>query len=85
VKKVENKIVYYKDTVECRYVIFWPGNQRRVHCHTAKLEPNQSVATDWVLLLVSVAYPKISICLVGNGEFGMGTLSRAFEVYGFSS
>jgi hypothetical protein len=24
VKKLKNKIVYYKEAVECRHVIFWP-------------------------------------------------------------
>jgi uncharacterized membrane protein len=41
VKKVENKIVYYRETVECQHLIFWAGSQRgRVQCHTAKSEPN---------------------------------------------
>jgi hypothetical protein len=29
VKKLENKIVYYKETVECRHLIFWPQSQER--------------------------------------------------------
>jgi hypothetical protein len=33
-------------------MIFWPRSQRRVHCHTAKLEPNWWVTIDWVPLLV---------------------------------
>jgi hypothetical protein len=43
VKKLENKIVYYKETVECQHLIFWPGSQGSIRCHTAKLEPNQRV------------------------------------------
>jgi hypothetical protein len=37
--KVKNKTVYYEERVECQYL--WPENQRRVHSHTAKLEPNR--------------------------------------------
>jgi hypothetical protein len=44
--------VYYKETVECRLIIFWPGSQRTVHCHTAELEPNLRVSIDRVSLLV---------------------------------
>jgi hypothetical protein len=51
-KKVQNKILYYKETVECRHLIFWPGSQRRVHCHTANPEPNRRVAVDGVTLPV---------------------------------
>jgi hypothetical protein len=51
VKKVENKTVYYEETVECRHLIFWPENQRRIHCHTAKPEPNWKVTVDQVPLL----------------------------------
>jgi hypothetical protein len=29
VKKLENKIVYYKQTAECPHVTFWPGCQER--------------------------------------------------------
>jgi hypothetical protein len=53
VKKVENKTAFSKETVEYLHLIFWPGSQRRVHCHTVKLEPNQRVTIDWVPLLVS--------------------------------
>jgi hypothetical protein len=38
VKKLENKIEYYKETVERHDLISWPVSQGRVHCHTAKLE-----------------------------------------------
>jgi hypothetical protein len=51
VKKVGNTVVYYNKTVECLHLIFWPRSQRRVHCHTAKLEPNRWVTIDWVPLL----------------------------------
>jgi predicted AlkP superfamily phosphohydrolase/phosphomutase len=27
-KNVKNDIVYYKEKVECRHPIFWPGSQR---------------------------------------------------------
>jgi hypothetical protein len=40
VTKVENKIVDYRETVECPHLIFWQWSQRRVHCHTAKPELN---------------------------------------------
>jgi hypothetical protein len=49
-KKVENKIVYYRETVECLHQIFWPKSQRGVHFHNAKLEPNQRVTIDYVPL-----------------------------------
>jgi hypothetical protein len=52
VKKVENKTVFFKEMVECLQLIFWPGSQRRIHCHTAKPELNRRVATDWVPFLV---------------------------------
>jgi hypothetical protein len=42
---VENKIVYYKETGEYLHVVFGPGSQRKVHCHTIKLELVQKVAT----------------------------------------
>jgi hypothetical protein len=51
VKKVENKTVFFKGTVQNRHLILWPGSQRRVHCHTAKQEPNQRVTVDQVPLL----------------------------------
>jgi hypothetical protein len=40
VKKVENKTAFSKETVEYLHLIFWPGSQRKVHCHTAKSEGN---------------------------------------------
>jgi hypothetical protein len=43
VRKMKNRMVYYKETVKCWHLIFWPGSQRMVHCHTAKLGPNQRV------------------------------------------
>jgi hypothetical protein len=39
--KLENKIIYYKETFECQNLIFWPWIQSGVHCHTQKLDPNQ--------------------------------------------
>jgi hypothetical protein len=33
----QNKIVYCKETIECRRLIFLPGSQGRVHCHTVKI------------------------------------------------
>jgi hypothetical protein len=50
-KKVENKTAFSKEPVECLHVIFWPGSQRRFHCHTAKPEPNQRATIVWVPLL----------------------------------
>jgi hypothetical protein len=52
VKKVKDKIVYYKETVECQHVIFLPQCHRRAQCHTAELEPNWRVTVDWAPLLV---------------------------------
>jgi hypothetical protein len=49
VKKVENKIVYYKETNSLL------GSQRRVHCQTAEPEPNRRVSIERVPL--SVSYP----------------------------
>jgi hypothetical protein len=46
VKKVENKIVYYKETMECLHLIFWPKSQRRAHYHTEKPEPNRNITID---------------------------------------
>jgi hypothetical protein len=54
VKKVENSVVYYKEMVEFLYLIFWPGSQRRVHCHTAKPEPNRRVTIDRVPLYIFI-------------------------------
>jgi hypothetical protein len=51
-KKVENKIVYYKGTMQWQHLIFWPGNHRRVHCHTTKLEQNQSVLINRIPLVI---------------------------------
>jgi hypothetical protein len=36
--------------VECLHLIFWPGNQRRFHCHTAKPEPDRRVTINRVPL-----------------------------------
>jgi hypothetical protein len=47
-KKVENKIVYYKETLECLHLIFWPRSLRRVHYYTSKLEPNRRVTISQV-------------------------------------
>jgi len=49
VKKLQNKIVYYKKTVECLHLIFWPGSQGRVYGHTAKFVPNCRVSVDVLL------------------------------------
>jgi hypothetical protein len=35
-KKVENQTVFFEEMMECVHLIFWPGSQRSVHCHTAK-------------------------------------------------
>jgi hypothetical protein len=51
VKEQENNPVYYKETVECRHLIFWSISQGKVHSHVAKLEMNRSVSTDKVSLL----------------------------------
>jgi hypothetical protein len=40
---MENKTAYYKETVEHQHLISWPGSRKRIHCHTAKPEPNQRV------------------------------------------
>jgi hypothetical protein len=43
VNKVENKTAFFKETVECLRLIFWPVSQRRVHYHAVKPEPNRRV------------------------------------------
>lgn len=48
--KVKNKIVNYEETFEYRHLIFWPGNQRTVHCHTAKPKLNQRITINQVPL-----------------------------------
>jgi hypothetical protein len=65
VKKLENKVVYYKETVGSQHLIFWPGSQRRVHCHTAKPESDQRVSICWVPLLMGISYLPVQafICL----------------------
>jgi hypothetical protein len=65
VKKLENNIVYYK-TLECQHLIFWSVSQGRVHCHTAELEPNQSVLSQWysfvsVSLFLSSVFSWLSV------------------------
>jgi hypothetical protein len=52
VKKLENKTVCCKETVECWHLIFWPVSQGRVYYHTAKLKANWRVTIDWVPLWV---------------------------------
>jgi hypothetical protein len=54
--KLENKIVYYKETFECQHLIFWPVSQWRVHCHLSfKYEENVSSATgNFVYLMKSL-------------------------------
>jgi hypothetical protein len=69
VKKKENKTVFSKETVECLHVIFWPGSQRRFHCHTAKLEPNWRVIIDWVPLLVTADFSS-QILTTSTGRMG---------------
>jgi hypothetical protein len=43
--------LFTKEMVECLHLIFWPGRQKRVPCHTTKLELNQTVRIYWVPLL----------------------------------
>lgn len=40
---LENKILCYKERVECQQLIFSPGSQVNVHCYPAYLELNNSV------------------------------------------
>jgi hypothetical protein len=54
VKKVENKIVYFKETMECLHLIFSARIQRRVHCHTAELDLNQRITMQWVAFLMNL-------------------------------
>jgi hypothetical protein len=58
VKEVENKIVCYKETVECQNLIFLPGGQERVQCHTAKIRSESEGKIDHVPLL-SAPYKSI--------------------------
>jgi hypothetical protein len=50
VKQLENITVYYKETVESRHPIFWPGSQGRVQCLTANMELSQGVTIDQIPL-----------------------------------
>jgi hypothetical protein len=50
VKKLENMIMYYKETAEWGHLIFWPASKKRVDCYTATLEPNRRVSTNEVPL-----------------------------------
>jgi hypothetical protein len=47
---LQNKIVHYEKTVECRHLIFWAESQGRVYCNATKLEPNHRVSIDKVPL-----------------------------------
>jgi hypothetical protein len=47
------KFCVTREVVECLHLIFWPGIQRRLHCHTAKQEPHWRMKIDRVLELVS--------------------------------
>jgi hypothetical protein len=40
VMKVENKIVHYKEIMDCWHPRFQPGSKRKAYCYTAQLEPN---------------------------------------------
>jgi hypothetical protein len=53
VQNMKNKTVFKKKTVEYQHLIFQPGSQRRVHCHTIKPEPNQRVSINQVPLLAT--------------------------------
>jgi hypothetical protein len=50
VKKVENKTALSKETLECLRLKVCPGSQGKVHCHTAKPEPNRRVTIDLPLV-----------------------------------
>jgi hypothetical protein len=64
-KKLQNK------TFECRHPIFWPVSQGRIHCHTAKLEPNLRVSIDEVPLLVHQLHPDCEhSCTAVDLQFG---------------
>jgi hypothetical protein len=45
VKKVGNKTMFSKETVECLHIVFWPGSHRGVLILTAKLEPNRKITS----------------------------------------
>jgi hypothetical protein len=53
VKKVENKIVYYKETVECQQQILARKSEESL-IHIVRPEPNWRVSVDWVPVLVSL-------------------------------
>jgi hypothetical protein len=44
VKNIECRTLYYIETEACQHLIVWPVNERRVHCPTTSLEPNQRVS-----------------------------------------
>jgi hypothetical protein len=45
---------YYKATVECLHLIYWPQIQSRFYYHTAKPEPNWRVSNNCLPLLVGI-------------------------------
>jgi hypothetical protein len=38
-------MVYSKQTVKCRYLIFWPGCLKKVYCHIEKLEGDSRLSS----------------------------------------
>jgi hypothetical protein len=56
--RMKQTFAFSKETVECLHLIFWPGSPRRVHCRTAKPEPNRRVTIDRdpLLSIYSVPY-----------------------------
>jgi hypothetical protein len=61
-KKLQNKIIHYKVTVEYQHLLFWPGIQGRFHCHATKLEMYQRLTIDNVpLVRAQCPYPRADI------------------------
>jgi hypothetical protein len=65
VKKLQNKIVCYKETADRQHLIFWPESHGRVNCHTAKFEPNVREGFSRRCSLVSVGVGFVT-CEVKN-------------------
>jgi len=63
---VDSKPVYYKHTMESQHLIFWPSSQRRVHEHTAQLQPNLRI------LINCVSYNPITVLVPGEVRAFLG-------------
>ena len=68
---VDSKPVYYKYTVGSQHLIFWPSSQRRVHEHTAQLEPNLRI------LINCVSYNPITVLVPNEVRAFLGWMTSS--------